>query len=51
MRLYTKFLGGLAPSLAKHVGLGKAFKKAGRLGLAKRVDYVCSGKYNFATRE
>jgi hypothetical protein len=51
MRLYTKFLGGLAPSLAKHVGLGKAFKKAGRLGLAKRVDYVCSGKYNFDTRE
>ena len=51
MRQYIKFLGDLAPSISGHVGLGKAWTKAGVKGLAERVNYVCSGKYDFDTRE
>ena len=51
MRHFVVFLGDLAPKLATHVGLSKARNAGGLEGLAKRVDYVCSGKYNFVTRK
>ena len=50
MRHFVHFLGDLAPGIAGHVGLGKARKAGGIQGLHDRVDYVCSGKYNFDTR-